>query len=208
MINHITGQLIEVHDEAVVVEREGIGYMICTPKYAIGELAARRGREVTLHTLLFVDGAQNGGRLEPQLIGFLHAQDRLFFRRFISVKGIGSRKALKALTEPVGRVADWIEQGDVQSLKRLPGIGARAAELIVAELKGKMHDLALAASQAVDAARFSEPQRDALEIMVSLGDTRPDAERWLERAGQLYSDAETPEEWLRCAYKIKTGAHG
>ncbi|MFQ5493785.1 MAG: Holliday junction branch migration protein RuvA [Phycisphaerae bacterium] len=206
MINHVTGQLVEVYEDSVVVERDGVGYMVQTPRYALGELAAQRGREVTLHTLLFVEGNQNGGHLEPQLIGFPRSEDKVFFRRFISVKGIGSKKALKALTAPVGRVADWIEQGDVKALKTLPGIGARAAELIVAELKGKLHDLAVAAGAGdAVAAQLSASQRDALDIMVSLGDARPDAERWLDRAAELGEGADTPEQWVRAAYKVKTG---
>ncbi len=210
MINHVTGQLVEVHEETVVVERSGIGYTVAVPRYAIGELAARRGREVTLHTFLFIEGNQSGGHLDPVLVGFLHPEDKIFFRRFISVKGIGWRKALKALSEPVGHIAAWIEQVDTAALKRLPGIGARAAELIVAELKGKMEDVAIAASgvRRVDTARFTPDQRDALEVMVALGDGRTDAEQWLERAAQLHSDIQSADDWIRAAYKIKTGVEG
>lgn len=210
MINHVVGHLVEVHEETVVIERGGIGYVISVPRYAVGELAACRGREVTLYTLLFIEGNQTGGHLRPLLVGFLHPEDKVFFRRFVSVKGIGWRKALKALSEPIGHVAAWIEEGDASALKRLPGIGARAAELIVAELKGKMEDMAIASSgsRSVDTSRFSEAQRDALEIMLSLGDGRTDAERWLERAAQLHDDAKTADQWLRAAYRIKTGVEG
>ena len=206
MIDHVTGQLIEVHDETIVVERSGIGYQVAVPRYALGELAARRGREVTLHTLLFIEGNQTGGYLEPVLVGFPHPEDKLFFRRFVSVKGIGFRKALKALAEPVGRIAAWIEQGDRKGIARLPGIGARAADLIVAELKGKMKDLALGGvAPAEPMAGWKAAQRDALEIMLALGDSRNDVVRWLERAAQLHPQIESPDDWVRAAYKIKTG---
>ncbi len=209
MINHITGKLVEIREESVIIERDGVGYVVHTPKYAIGELASLHGHEATLHTLLFVDGGQNGGHLEPQLIGFPDPGDKVFFRRFISVKGIGSKKALKALTMPVARVADWIEQGDTKALTELPGIGKRAAELIVAELRGKMRDIAMAASasRATDASRLSDAQRDAIEIMVSLGDGRVDAEQWLDRANELGESGVTPEDWIRAAYRVKTGVH-
>lgn len=210
MINHIAGLLVEVHEDTVVVERAGIGYVVSIPKYAVGELAACCGREAKLHTLLFIEGNQTGGHLQPVLVGFPHAEDKLFFRRFVSVKGIGWRKALKALAEPTGQVAAWIEQGNVAALKRLPGIGSRSAELIVAELKGKMQDMAIATSgwRPVDSTRFSESQRDALEVMVSIGDGRAEAEQWLERVGQLHGDQESADEWLRAAYRIKTGVEG
>ena len=46
------------------------------------------------------DGDANGGNLEPRLIGFLRRDDKKFFEKFITVKGIGPKKALKALALP------------------------------------------------------------------------------------------------------------
>ncbi len=210
MIDRITGKLIEVHEDTVVVDRAGIAFVVAVPRYAIGELSTYRGHDVTLHTFLFLEGNQVGGRMDPVLVGFLHPEDKVFFRRFISVKGIGWRKALKALSEPIGHVAAWIENADVVSLKRLSGVGARGAELIVAELKGKMDDIAVALTgeRVVDTSRFDEQQRDALEVMVALGDGRPDAERWLERAMQLHVGSRNADEWIRVAYRVKTGVEG
>lgn len=210
MINYITGQLVAIDEESAVIQQGGVGIGVSIPRYAVGELAACRGREVTIHTLLLLDSNHASGQIEPQLIGFPHPQDKVFFRRFISVKGVGARKAIKALTEPVARVAEWIESGDLASLKRLPGIGARNAELIVAELRGKLKDFALTATgrPRIDSARFSPAQRDALEFMVALGDGRTEVERWLERAAQLHSDLDTTDGWVRAAYRVKTGAEG
>ena len=207
MIVRITGTVIEVGDDAVVLDREGIAREVLTPHYAVGELAACRGRQVTLHTMEFLEGnAATGGHLTPRLLGFLRVEERDFFKRFVSVKGIGFRKALKALAEPVGRIAAWIEQGDRKGIARLPGIGARAADLIVAELKGKMKDLALGGeAPAEPMAGWKAAQRDALEIMLALGDPRNDVVRWLERAAQLHPQIESPDDWVRAAYKIKTG---
>jgi len=206
VIVRLTANLVEVDDDSVVVERDGIAREVLTPKYAVGELAACRGRQVTLHTLEFLEGNPSSGHLTPRLVGFLHAEDRAFFTRFISVKGIGTRKALKALTEPVVRVAAWIEQGDRKGLVHLPGIGARAADLIIAELKGKMADWALGAEDRVhEAASWSDAQRDALEVLLAWGDGRNDAQRWLTRAAQLHPDIASADEWVRAAYKVKAG---
>jgi Holliday junction DNA helicase RuvA len=210
MIVRLTGTIIELTEESVIVDRAGVAREVLVPRFALGELAACRGREVTLHTIEFYESNHSSGHLVPRLLGFLHREDREFFERFVDVKGIGPRKALKALAEPVRKIASWIEGGDAKALARLPGIGARASELIVATLKGKLADLAIAGSDAAvgKVTTLSSGQRDALEVLVAWGDPRGDAERWLERAGQLHPDMQSPDEWVRAAYRVKTGAEG
>ncbi len=211
MIVRLSGTLIDVTEESVVLEREGVAREVLVPQFAVGELAAYRGQVVTLHTLEFFEGNHSSGNLVPRILGFLHTEDRDFFSRFVGVKGIGPRKALKALCEPVRRIATCIETGDAKALARLPGIGPRAAELIVASLKGRMDDLALpvaAGGKEGKAARLSRAQRDALEVLVAWGDTRSDAQRWLERAAQLHPDLQSPDQWVRTAYRVKTGVEG
>lgn len=210
MIVRLTGTLIEVTEESVVIERDGMAWEVLVPRFSIGELAAYRGQVVTLHTSEFYEGNAASGHLVPRMLGFAHTEDRAFFTRFVSVKGIGPRKALKALGEPVRRIATWIESGDTKALATLPGIGARAAEMIVASLKGKMDDFALPITdtQASQMGDLSQPQRDALEVLVAWGDTRTEAERWLERAAQLHPDTRGADEWVRLAYRVKAGAEG
>ncbi|HEY3243635.1 MAG TPA: Holliday junction branch migration protein RuvA [Phycisphaerae bacterium] len=208
MIVRLTGIVAEVGEESAVIDRDGLSYEVLVPRYAIGELAACRGRQVSVHTLEFLEGNTASGSLVPRMVGFLYPEDKLFFTRFISVKGIGPRKALRALAHPAGQVAGWIESGDVKSLKLLPGIGARAADQIIAELRGKLKDLAVAAGATREPveARLNDDQRVALQILLEWGDARHEAERWLERAAQLHPELSGPDEWVRAAYRVKTGA--
>jgi Holliday junction DNA helicase RuvA len=211
VIVRLTGTVVEVTEESATVERDGIAREVLVPGYAIGELTACRGREVTLHTLEFIEANQASGNLTPRLVGFVHPEDRIFFKRFISVKGIGTRKALKALAEPVRMVASWIEQADHKLLATLPGIGKRAAEMIVAELRGKLGDFAMGgavAQDVVDSGRFTDAQRVALEVLLALGETKQDAERWLQRAAQVHPVLNDTEELVKVAYRIKTGVEG
>lgn len=144
----------------------------------------------------------------PRLVGFLHREDRAFFNRFIEVKGIGPRKALKALAEPISKIASWITDREFQLLATLPGIARRGAEMIVAELKGKVDEFAAGAG-AVAGARtqeWTQAQRDALKVMLAWGDGRNDALRWLERAAQLHPEITTADEWVKTCYRIKAGS--
>ena len=208
MIAKITGILAEVSEQAVLIERDGLGYEVLIPAYAVGELSANRGSEVVLYTLEFLEGNASNGNLVPRLVGFLHTEDRAFFGRFIEVKGIGPRKALRALSEPVTRIAGWIGDREIDLLCTLPGIGKRGAEMIVAQLKGKIDDFAIggAAAGVFAADKWTQAQRDALEIMLTWGDGRNEALRWLERAAQLHPDIKAADQWVRACYKIKAGS--
>ena len=207
MIVRISGLLSEIDEESAIIDRDGIAYQVLVPSYAIHELAANRGRQITLHTLEYLEGSAAGGNLIPRLIGFLHPEDRAFFQQFVTVKGVGIRKGLRALAEPVARIAAHIESGDLIALRRLPGIGKRMTEQIVAELRGKVTAYAYAAEDVPEAAKhaLNDSQRDAIEILVAWGDSRADAERWIARVAQLHDNLDSPEAWVRAAYRIKSG---
>lgn len=207
MIVRLRGQLAEIAEDRVVVDRDGLAYEILVPGYAIVELAAQRGAQVTLHTLQHIEGNATGGNLIPRMIGFLRPEERSFFKQFITVKGMGVRKGLRALAESVPHVAAAVESGDSTALSRLPGIGKRMAETIIAELRGKLGAFARSegTTQPPLDQRFTSDQRDAIEILVAWGDNRSDAQRWIARAAQVHSGTAGPDEWVRAAYRIKSG---
>ena len=210
MIVKMRGQLAEVGEDAVILERDGLAYEILIPTYALAELSAARGQEITLHTVEYLEGSAAGGNMTPRLLGFLHDEDRAFFKQFLTVKGVGVRKALRALAAPVAKIASDIESGNAPALAELPGIGRRMAEQIVAELRGKVTAHAFAASDVPVATKgaFTREQRDAIEIIVAWGDNRPDAERWIARAAQLHNDIKAAEAWVKAAYRVKAGSEG
>lgn len=208
MIVRIRGILSELTDETAVVERDGLAYETLVPAYAHDELASSAGAEVTLHTLEYLEASTPGGNMTPRLVGFLRPGDRAFFKLFTTVKGLGTRKALRALVAPAARIAADIERGDVASLKKLPGIGPRLAEQIVAELRGKVSEHAVLSGPVEAGAKpeFTEDQLVAIEIIAQWGDSRGDAQRWVARAAQLHKDVNSPDEWVKAAYRVKGGA--
>jgi holliday junction DNA helicase RuvA len=212
MIVRISGTVDEVHNDHAVIDHGGIGHEVLICGHAASELAECVGQEITLYTMEYFEGGATGSNLIPRLVGFLHREDRSFFERFITVKGMGVRKALKALTQPISKVAALIEAGEAKALTQLPGIGKRAADQIVAELKGKLADFAQAAfdepveTTATGMGDWTPAQRDALQVMMALGERRHDAERWLQRAIQDHDhDGERgADDWVRLAYRIRS----
>ena len=208
MIVRYSGELTELNDESVVIQREGIAREVLVTAYGVTELAPRRGQQVTLHTMELIEGNPQSGNLTPIMIGFASREEKLFFRKFISVKGIGVRKALRALSVPVRRMAGWIQEGDTKALATLKGIGARAAQQIVVDLKGKVADLAIP-SDGEDEQKVStltDAQHDALIVLTEWGDSRADAERYLTLAAKANPKIDTADEWVRAAYRIRGGA--
>lgn len=208
MIVRITGVVAEMLDDAVVLDRDGVGYEILVCAYALAELAAIRGRDVTLHTIEYYEGSSAGGNLIPRMVGFLRPEERVFFNRFTKVKGMGVRKAIKALAQPIAQVAAAIESGDEAALGKLPGVGKRGASQIIAELRGKVTEFALAApvteTEVTPEEEWTAELRDAMEILVALGEKRQDAQRWLERARQSESSTKPTDEWVRLAYRVRS----
>ena len=132
---------------------------------------------MTFHTIFYLEGDASGGNLEPRLIGFLRREDKRFFEKFITVKGIGPKKALKALIYPAGEIAQAIESKDTRFLRQLPSIGNRMAEQIVAELAGKVKEFATAAVEGRIASRRDRrsdraADEEAIMALVALGERR------------------------------------
>ncbi len=143
MIARLTGVLAEVREDTALLECAGLGYEILIPPASRTALAARRGETVTLHTLHYLEGGMGATNPIPRLAGFLTSLEREFAQRLITVKGMGVKAVLKALTAPVHTIANAIERKDIPALVQLPGVGKRSAEQIIAELNGKVGKYAL-----------------------------------------------------------------
>ncbi len=94
-----------------------------------------------LHTWMTFDGQVGGASLEPRLVGFASPEDRDLFHALTTVKGIGHRRALRAMELPGDQIARAIAAGDTTTLRTLPEVGKKLAETIVLELREKMEKL-------------------------------------------------------------------
>src|ERR1700712_900599 len=137
MISALTGELRRVGEDRIYMQVGPMLYEMLVPASDITLLQTDVGKQMTFHTIFYIEGDASGGNLEPRLIGFLRPEDKAFFQLFITVKGIGPKKALKALVLPAGEIAQAIETKNSRFLVELPQIGKRMAEQIVAELAGK-----------------------------------------------------------------------
>jgi Holliday junction DNA helicase RuvA len=195
VITHLQGQLARMDASApsVEVDVQGVRYEVLVPIVlwpeiqgiaGESELTEAAGPTIGLH--IFYHATANNPT--PVLVGFLRRAEREFFRKFTTVEGIGPAKAVKAMNISVSTIARAIEQEDRAVLSRMPGIGARSADKIIATLRGKliaeaaMHDGGVA--QPVDASKLESRRTiaDAVEAIAALGYSRGDAKRMVDDA--------------------------
>jgi len=204
MIGRITGRLEEVSESAALLDvGGGLWYEVLVPACDAERLANRLGQEVVLHTIFTIEGDPAYGTQAPRLIGFLAEDGRRFFRVFTKVKGIGARKALRALARPLPEIAAAIQAKDARYLTALPEIGKRTAEQIIAELHGKVQEFAGAAPPRAEEPRMSEPAAEAVAVLVQLGERRPDALALVQRVLAVAPELTSPQDILRQAYRLK-----
>jgi holliday junction DNA helicase RuvA len=187
MISVMNGTLSAVRDSGIEISLGPVTFDVLVPSIDLPGYGGRVGSTLTLYTLMYLEGDASRGNVEPRVIGFSSRIDKAFFELFTTVKGIGPKTALRALTEPIQTIAGWIETRDARSLTRLSGIGKRTAELVVAELSGKCGRFAGVAPGPDNKVARPVPNRppeqeDALAALVSLGERRADAEALLDRA--------------------------
>jgi len=212
MISALTGKLTRVDDGRIFVECGPMLYELLIPAAAALELQAALGEVLTFHTIFYLAGDPSRGGLEPTLIAFRQSVDKQFFELFTTVKGIGPRKALKAFTQPTGDIALAIESKDTRFLSGLDGIGKRTAETIVAELSGKAAKFAFARPDSGATrkttgqltVRHPQAEEDAIAALMALGERRPDAEHFLERARQSNPALKTTDTLLREMLRLRS----
>ncbi|HLF75907.1 MAG TPA: Holliday junction branch migration protein RuvA [Dehalococcoidia bacterium] len=205
MISHLRGTLARKNDLTSSVELDvgGVWYAVELPAFVWRALEDRDvGDEVELETFYFV----TTNAPIPRLIGFQRNVERGFFEKLITVPNVGPTTATKALAFSVSTIARWIESGDTVALSKLPAIGKRTAETMVAQLRGKVTEEALLADEGFDqtqkpaVAAPSDVGRDTTEALVGLGYARAEAERLVAQV-DAESEPATVEDAIRAVFR-------
>lgn len=135
MIAFVRGRVSEVAADHVVIEvggeSGGIGFAVqCPPTVAAH---ARRGEDLQLATSLVV--REDGWTL----YGFAESDERAVFELLQTVTGVGPRLALAVLaTLSPDDLRRAVEQEDLVTLTRVPGVGRKSAQRLVLDLKDRL----------------------------------------------------------------------
>jgi Holliday junction DNA helicase RuvA len=185
LITKITGKLVRLSDERATLQVDAFEYEVLIPEFTRRQLQKELNSDVSLHTIHHLEGNPAHGKLTPRLIGFMTEIEREFFELFCSVDGVGARKALRAMVQPVKDVAGAIEDQDPKRLSSLPGIGPAMAERIIAKLRRKVPKFALLISRDDEQGTTKadvEPDMvvETFQVLLTLGHGEAEARRMLD----------------------------
>lgn len=129
MIYFLKGKVALVNSESVVIDVRDVGYEVLVShieEYVVGE-------EVLVYTYNVVREDDN------YLVGFKSKEEKDVFLSLIKVKGLGPKTVINALSATTpSEVINAIASNNVAFLKKLPGLGAKAAGQIILDLKGEL----------------------------------------------------------------------
>ena len=164
MIAELHGKVAERREESLVIlaDGTGIGLEVMVPDRTLTDA----GEGIRLFTSLHI--ATDG----PLLTGFESPEELRVFKALLNVNGVGPRMAVRVLsTHPASRIYEALDQEDPKPFQAVSGIGARTANRIILELRGKLVPEDKAPAEAED----DESTREVLEALLGLGYTRTEA---------------------------------
>ena len=193
MIAYVSGRLTEKYPTHVVVECNGIGYHLNISLHTYSNLPESEAVKLYTHLAIREDA--------HVLYGFSSDEERVMFRHLISVSGVGASTARAILSgmSPT-EVQQAIAGGDVETFKRVKGIGAKSAQRIIVDLKDKLdkEGLILIDNFAGSGNRI---RNEALSALSTLGFDRKSAQKVVDELMKKLGENVTVEELVKEALK-------
>lgn len=174
MIATLTGIVSEKLRDVVVLDVQGVGYGLHVTVEDFGRLAT--GERAKLYVYEHIREQSH------DLFGFVQHDTQMLFEQLLDVKNVGPKVAMGVLDiGTAAAVRGAIAAGDVKLLQSAKGVGKRAAEQIVVELRDKVGVAASDAAEGIVTRPGVNAQDEAVAALISLGYTPQDATVALQR---------------------------
>lgn len=199
MYEYLIGTITQVFPAYIVVENNGIGYLINVANPFRFKSDETKQEKIYLHQIV----REN----EIALYGFSDFNEKQLFLKLISVSGIGPKSALAILAnEDHNGFVSAVNNDDDAYLTKFPGIGKKTAKQIILDLKGKLGGLEsgkpLKGQQYLEivAEQTSPYLKEALEALLALGYTKTE----VKKTGRKLLDfkGDSTDEYLRQALRL------
>lgn len=155
MYDYIKGTVTCLKNNAIVLDNNGVGYLI----YVSNPYSFEVSKEYKVYVY------QKIAEDENTLYGFKTIEEKDLFLKLISVKGLGCKMALPILAVgSITGIMDAIERENVLYLKKFPKIGDKLAKQIVLDLKGKLEFIGVGISE-----DEITTENELKEVLIGLG---------------------------------------
>ncbi len=202
MISRVSGKVLEKGKNYLVLDLGNFCYDVFIPACVMQRIDESIGPDGKINLITYHYYQIDPAKSIPILIGFLNQVEKDFFEVFITVSGIGPRAALKALNKPISLIAKAIDEGDLNFLKGLPGIGEQRAKEIVAKLQNKVGKFGLIQDRQVQGKSIPKDiSEEALEVLLQLEYKRSEALTMIKKVLEANAGVNSTEELLNLVYK-------
>ena len=159
MITQIKGKLIEKHPTHVVIDCNGIGYMVHISLNTYGQIGDDEALKLYTHLQVKEDS--------HTLFGFVQNMERSVFRLLISISGIGASIARTMLSSmSPEEIQTAILSENLAAIKAVKGIGLKTAQRVLIELKDKVQKIeGIDEIPVPQSNRIKEETLSALEVL-------------------------------------------
>ena len=180
MIDQISGKIISINDNYVVLEVGGLGIKV--------NISANFASKLVNEDLITLVTYLNVREDALDLYGFKNDSERNLFLMLISISGIGPKLAVSILSGvELDKLKLNILSGDIKSLTSIPGVGAKTAKRIIIELKDKLSKTTTTELGFEDD-YSSNISKDVLSALVGLGYSESMATEVIKRINPAKSD--------------------
>ena len=180
MIDQISGKIISINDNCVVLEVGGLGIKV--------NISANFASKLVNEDLITLVTYLNVREDALDLYGFKNDSERNLFLMLISISGIGPKLAVSILSGvELDELKLNILSGDIKSLTSIPGVGAKTAKRIIIELKDKLSKTTTTELGFEDE-YSSNISKDVLSALVGLGYSESMATEVIKRINPAKSD--------------------
>ena len=184
MYEYIKGRIINQESNYIVVDNNGMGYLI----YVANPYYFELDKEYTIYVYQYVRED------EITLYGFKDIEEKKLFLKLIEVKGVGCKMALPMFaTGSIDGITDAIERENILYLKKFPKIGEKVAKQIILDLKGKLNTSSVS--------KTNTDYTELIEVLKGLGYKPADINKILPQIKSDLSIEEQVKESLKLMLK-------
>lgn len=157
MIASISGKVIQLTKETVIIDINGLGFEVFVPKPLLSETEA--GDLLYLYTYMLVREDNIA------LYGFTSLEEKDLFLQFLAVGGIGPKLSLSILSSlSIDNIRSAILSEKPDYFSRVPGIGKKTAQKIIIQMQGKLPD-----SDGLAIRSITDVDDAVVDALISLG---------------------------------------